>query len=534
MKKLITILTFLIFIISGVSSHAQSCGTPANTMVSNIKGDSAMVSWDVVSGALNYNVRYKKVSDLTWKSIRTNMISTWLTGLSKSTTYEVQVQADCDKYVMPGKRGMYLTGTPTIIASPTEQDKWLTYAQRNRVNYIALYDIPGVNFSNATQVANLAAFIKKAKTSYGIEQMGVVGENSNTFSDKIHPYNISHTDPLEKFDVYNFEFEFWITSSVKPGGVYCSQYLVPNGFSCDTAGGFKFYMREFKKIDDLARQIGATSETYLGWPNQGQAQQIAAVADRILLHSYRTTDVDVYQYAKNRIGYLVSGGSSINLMPIFSAETDFMGSGYLAANPITKPYSVYSTYFNSETATWKSKVNLVGYQWFHTKLMPLTYIASTYTASKPFVTLETTPPIEPIDTITPPVQTICCTTDVNEPNNKSTLAKDLTDKGTSYITSGTMCPANDEDWFIYKTSSTHKNIKITVGDLPINVNVEVYDMNGNFVAGSYSGGLTTEVIKLNNRPASTKYFIVIYPLNREEFHGCGAYKLTLQRSSVAY
>ena len=77
--------------------------------------------------------------------------------------------------------------------------------------------------------------------------------------------------------------------------------MVPNGCSCDTAGAWSFSWKEFKKIDSLAAANGLTSEYYLGWPNKGQIQQVASRSDRILLHAYRTNDVDVYQYSKNRL-----------------------------------------------------------------------------------------------------------------------------------------------------------------------------------------------------------------------------------------
>ena len=45
----------------------------------------------------------------------------------------------------------------------------------------------------------------------------------------------------------------------------------------------------------------------------------------------------VYPYTQSRIYDIVSAGRTVQIMPIFSAETSFMGP-WLTNNPITKPY----------------------------------------------------------------------------------------------------------------------------------------------------------------------------------------------------
>ena len=94
-------------------------------------------------------------------------------------------------------------------------------------------------------------------------------------------------------------------------------YLTPNGYTADTAGAFAFAWREFQKIDSLTNTNGLVSEIYLGWPNRGQMQQLASRADRILLHSYRTTDADIYQYTRNRLLDIASG-AKVTTVILFS------------------------------------------------------------------------------------------------------------------------------------------------------------------------------------------------------------------------
>jgi hypothetical protein len=183
---------------------------------------------------------------------------------------------------------------------------------------------------------------------------------------------------------------------------------------------------------------------------------------------------------------------------------------------------VFNNYYTVETAPWKSNINIIGYQWFKYSDMPVKTILSTYSTTVNFTTLDSV--------VIPPV--IVCNPDSNEPNNKFSSSKDLTKYlGNNYTIVGNMCPTGDEDWFMYMTNSVQKNLKITVSNLAINVNVEVYDINGNFVAGSYANGLGTETIKINNKP-NTKFFVVIYPYNKDELiTNSTNYRLNFIRSS---
>lgn len=264
-------------------------------------------------------------------------------------------------------RGFYLSDINSWIGNSTSEDAILNYAQNNGFNYFALYDLGSFDFNSSTKKNLLAAFIKKAKTQYGVSQFGASGETYSFFLNYIIPYNNSRSISTERFDVLNFEFEFWVSSSVS--SLYCSKYLSPNGYSCDTLGAFAFAKKEFRKIDSLCAANNVLSEVYLGWPNKGQMQELAGRADRMLLHAYRTTDSDVYQYSRNRLIDIASLNKSIIVMPIFSSESSFMGP-WLQSNPQSKAYQTYSTNYTAETGSWKQHINLQGYQWFTYAHMP--------------------------------------------------------------------------------------------------------------------------------------------------------------------
>ena len=270
-------------------------------------------------------------------------------------------------------KGLYVDGFAGILGNANKEDSLLNYAQQNGFTYLALYQLHVVNASHdLTTVPTsvpLATFISKAKTLYGVQQVGACGENAGFFTNVISIYNSIHPNPAEKIDVYNLEFEFWNTGSVGPGQYYCTTYLTPGGYSCDTSGAFAFYMQQLNSIDSLALADGTTSEIYVGWFNAYQAQQMAAVADRVLLHSYVTNVNNVYSYAQTRLSYLGSGNDTIHVLPIFSSEPAFLGP-WLSTNPETGAYNLYATEFASDTGSWKAHINLLGYQWFDYTDMP--------------------------------------------------------------------------------------------------------------------------------------------------------------------
>lgn len=271
------------------------------------------------------------------------------------------------------EKGLYVDGFASILGNTNKEDSLLNYAQQNGFTYLALYELQIVHASNdLTTVLTsqpLATFILKAKTMYSILEVGACGENFWWFDNIISVYNTIHSNPNEKIDVYNLEFEFWNTGSVGPGQYYCTTYLTPGGFSCDTTGAFGFYMKELTSIDSLAAIDGVTSEIYVGWFNAWQASQMILKADRILLHSYVTNVNNVYSYTQTRLSYLGSGAGIVDVMPIFSSEPGFLGP-WLSLNPEPGAYTSYTNDFALETGLWKTNINLLGYQWFAYSFMP--------------------------------------------------------------------------------------------------------------------------------------------------------------------
>ena len=270
-------------------------------------------------------------------------------------------------------RGFYLQDVGSWLGNTIKENEILKYAQGNGFNYILFYSLGDISWTNSTNKNQLGAFIKKARTTYGITQVGGVVEYAGYVSNNIIPYNNSRSSSLEKFDVINLEFEFWVSSSISSS--YCSKFLNAAGFTCDKAGAWKFAWRELKLIDDLCTANGLISEMYLGWPDLTQMQQIASRADRILLSAYRPTDGDIYIYSKQRMKDIASIGGSTKVITLMSAESTFMGP-WLTTHPQTRPYQTLAANLASETLAFKQNINLQGYQWFTYKYLPKTMLAT--------------------------------------------------------------------------------------------------------------------------------------------------------------
>jgi len=74
---------------------APPCSIAGGLASSNINTTSATISWSAVSGAVSYNVQYRKTGTTNWSGANTTSASYNVAGLSSGTTYEWQVQTVC-------------------------------------------------------------------------------------------------------------------------------------------------------------------------------------------------------------------------------------------------------------------------------------------------------------------------------------------------------------------------------------------------------------------------------------------------------
>lgn len=270
-------------------------------------------------------------------------------------------------------RGMYVDGFAAILGNTAAEDQLLNYAQQNNINYLALYDLWPVHqqydLTNPNTCTVLANFIERAHNLFGITQIGATGENLWFFQNVINPYQQTHANANQRFDVYNVEFEFWNTPQVEPGGYYCTTYLSPAGTPCSVAGASSYWLSMIGLVNTAAHENNAISEVYVGWFDQALATQFAHAVDRILLHDYVTNEAALFPYISQRLQYLATGPTPTQVAVLFSSEPEFLGP-YLQTNPITQPFDVVDGLFNDLDASWTQNINLIGWQWFAYSFMP--------------------------------------------------------------------------------------------------------------------------------------------------------------------
>ena len=72
-----------------------ACTSPGVLATSLITGTKATLTWNQIPAALQYQISYKKTTDVTWTNIFTTANSFMLTGLSPLTNYEWKVKTQC-------------------------------------------------------------------------------------------------------------------------------------------------------------------------------------------------------------------------------------------------------------------------------------------------------------------------------------------------------------------------------------------------------------------------------------------------------
>lgn len=82
-------------LINGSSTPACNLAKPSSLGASGISTTAATLSWQAVSGAASYVVRYRVKGTSTWASRSTSATSLRLSGLQQGKTYEWQVAAKC-------------------------------------------------------------------------------------------------------------------------------------------------------------------------------------------------------------------------------------------------------------------------------------------------------------------------------------------------------------------------------------------------------------------------------------------------------
>ncbi len=239
-----------------------------------------------------------------------------------------------DVTVVRQRRGIYVDCFSAILGNQDDERNLLAFAMDRDVDYLAVYGPP----VGSPDESLLETFMGMAKQEYGINEIGASFGSEPAF-DNVISFNDRHA---EKFDVLNLEYEYWNND--------------PKDFE-----RFKAILEHMRAV---SQPTGLRVEAYIGWPaSEKEAREIADRVDRLLVHAYRNSPVDTYDYTRTRLSWFARPERPLDVSPIFSAEDGFMGP-WLATHPMSEAESLYSASFEAEAGEWRYGVALLGFQYF--------------------------------------------------------------------------------------------------------------------------------------------------------------------------
>jgi len=271
-------------------------------------------------------------------------------------------------------KGLYVDDFYNIIGNQQNEDKLLTYAQSKGFNYLILYNTTSIHRNkyplDSSQGSEVwRKFILKAKSKYGLQKIGVVGEKAASFF-PVKKYNqIVEYNELERIDVYNLEFEFWNKRLFEDSGYYCNTYLHKFGYECNNEGAFKFYLLQLKEMQKLKGKTSVEIETYIGNPSDEQLAQIAKVTDRVLIHYYRENTDNMASYKLNRLKVLQGKYPNLKIAPIFSSRENHLGP-WLKTHQIDEVHKVFFHQLKLIKEINLKSLNFDGHIWYRYSNMP--------------------------------------------------------------------------------------------------------------------------------------------------------------------
>jgi hypothetical protein len=199
-----------------------------------------------------------------------------------------------------GINGMYVSlgnDTSGILGNTTKENNLLNFARNNGINYLIMYNLQGMG-ATSTRATQLASLISRAKTQYGIHQVGAA-LGAAASADEIVNYNNAHATN-ERIDVLNLEYEFWNEA--------------------DRATAFDNTINILNYFKNVGTANNLETEIYIGWITATEGIRLGNAVDRVLVHFYRMNDTDIINYGIERLQYLANASRKVRVAPIFSNE----------------------------------------------------------------------------------------------------------------------------------------------------------------------------------------------------------------------
>lgn len=267
-------------------------------------------------------------------------------------------------------RILYVDQFYHILGNDEQENNLLDFTVKNGFDKIILYDLHKINrdYPLADNKKNdiLARFIFKAKINYSLAGVGGSGESGEFFEKAIHAYNMSRINPIEKFDTYNLEYEYWKKEESENGGYYCENYLKKNGESCNRRNTFKFFLNSLAIMKSLAKENShkVTVEAYVGKYYRYEIKKIAKYVDRLLVHVYVKNPKHSFSIANKRLEYLTEVPKMPKISIIYSSEILFMG-GWLKYNSLKKGERIFMDSLREKNKDLLRKINFTDFTYYN-------------------------------------------------------------------------------------------------------------------------------------------------------------------------
>ncbi|OON68505.1 N-acetylmuramoyl-L-alanine amidase [Hymenobacter sp. CRA2] len=124
--------------------------------------------------------------------------------------------------------------------------------------------------------------------------------------------------------------------------------------------------------------------------------------------------------------------------------------------------------------------------------------------------------------------TTACPTDSYEANETLAAAPAI---GVNVNNTAYVCPAGDVDWYKFTSSTTNNNLKVTLTNVPVDYDLELYNASGTLLYSSTQPGTTAETVVYNGAPAAT-YYVKVYGYNGNT--SASAYTLRVSTQSTTW
>lgn len=492
------------------NAETPTCGIPTGLNATNVSSTGATLNWNAVSGATTYNVQYRLQGTTTWTTVPTLGTSYVLTGLSASSTYEFQVQANCN-------------GTPSAYSAIAT---FTTSGGGSGCGTPSGLSATGITQNSATLSWNFVSGANSYNLQY--RQAGTTTWTTiNTFS------NTYLLTGLNAATTYEFQVQTVCKSSISGYSAISTFTTSSGGASCGTPTGLN------------ATNITTNSAT-LNWSAVSGATsynvqyRLAGTTTWTTMTSASTSYNATGLAATSTYEFQVQANCS-GTLGTYSAIATFTTNSPAPTCGTPGGLNATNVTANSATLNWNTVSGATSYNvqyrlagtttWSNATSAVNSYNVSGLSASSTYEfqvqancngTLGT---YSAIATFTTSAGGGGACTDTYEPNESQFAGANIpvNQTVTALISSGT-----DSDWFRFNNTSNQPNIRIDLTSLPANYDVELYLFS--LLGSSNNPGTANESIVFNTSTVRA-YYIHVYG-NNGAFDPNDCYELSATISST--